>query len=59
MDGTAYRGLEMTQPDPATRRLWMAIRQATIIFLGAIEEYLGLERSIVPKHKRERTSESS
>ena len=54
MDGTAYRGLEMTQPDPATRRLWMAIRQATIIFLGAIEEYLGLERSIVPKHKRER-----
>ena len=48
----------MATPDP-TRNLWLAIRQALIIVLGAIEEYLGLERSIVPKHKRERTSESS
>jgi len=32
--------------------LWMAIRQALIIVLGAIEEYLGMERSIVPRRKR-------
>jgi len=30
----------------------MAIRQALIIVLGAIEEYLGMERSIVPRRKR-------
>ena len=35
------------------RALWMAIRQALIIALGAIEEYLGLQRSIVPRRKRE------
>ena len=35
-----------------SRNLWMAIRQAIIIILGAIEEYLGMPRSIVPKHKR-------
>lgn len=35
-------------------RLWMAIRQALIILLGAIEDYLGLDRSIVPRHKRVR-----
>ena len=31
----------------------MARRQAIIIDLGAIEDYLGLERSIVPRRKRE------
>ena len=35
------------------RALLMAIRQALIIALGAIEEYLGLQRSIVPRRKRE------
>jgi hypothetical protein len=35
------------------RRLWMAIRQALIIVLGAIEEYLGIERSIIPRRKRQ------
>ena len=35
------------------RALLMAIRQALIIALGAIEEYLGLARSIVPRRKRE------
>ena len=35
-----------------TRNLWMAIRQAIIIILGAIEEYLGLPKSITAKHKR-------
>lgn len=31
----------------------MAIRQALIMMLGAIEDYLEIERSIVPRHKRE------
>ena len=35
------------------RKLWMGFRQALIIALGAIEEYLGLARSIVPRRKRE------
>lgn len=35
------------------RRYLMARRQAIIIDLGAIEDYLGLERSIVPRRKRE------
>ena len=33
-------------------KLLMAIRQALIIALGAIEDYLGMERSVIPKHKR-------
>ncbi len=36
----------------STRTLLYAIRQALFIILGAIEDYLGLERSVVPKHKR-------
>lgn len=35
------------------RRYLMSRRQALIIDLGAIEDYLGLERSIVPRRKRE------
>lgn len=35
------------------RKLWMAVRQALIIVIGAIEEYLGLRRSIMPKRKRD------
>lgn len=35
------------------RSLWMTRRQAIIMELGAIEDYLGMERSIVPKRKRE------
>jgi hypothetical protein len=34
------------------RTLLMAFRQALIIALGAIEDYLRMERSIVPKRKR-------
>ncbi|MCC6315426.1 MAG: hypothetical protein IT337_15585 [Thermomicrobiales bacterium] len=37
----------------AERRLWMTRRQAIIMELGAIEDYLDLPRSIVPKRKRE------
>lgn len=36
------------------RTFLMAVRQATIIFLGALEDLLGLERSIIPRHKRPR-----
>jgi hypothetical protein len=32
--------------------LLLALRQALIIALGAIEDYLGMERSIIPKHRR-------
>ena len=35
------------------RALLLAKRQAIIIQLGAIEEYLGMERSIVPRRKRD------
>lgn len=34
------------------RTLLMALRQALIIALGAIEDYMGMERSIIPKHRR-------
>jgi len=34
------------------RQFWLSIRQALIIILGAIEDYLGIKRSIVPKRKR-------
>lgn len=34
------------------RALLLALRQALIIALGAIEDYLGMERSIIPKHRR-------
>lgn len=30
----------------------MGTRQATIIFLGCIEDYLEIDRSITPRHKR-------
>jgi len=43
--------------DDRQRTLLMAVRQALIIALGAIEDYLGLARSIVPRRKRERSSE--
>lgn len=38
-------------------RLLMALRQAMIIMIGAIEDYRGMERSIVPRRKRERSGE--
>jgi len=37
------------------RTLLMAIRQALIIALGALEDYLGVQRSIVPRRKRQMT----
>ena len=38
--------------EPAARTLLMAIRQALIIAIGAIEDYLDIQRSIVPRRKR-------
>ena len=40
--------------DASERNFWLRIRQAALIVLGAIEEYRDLERSVTPKHKRER-----
>jgi hypothetical protein len=34
------------------RALWMTIRQALLIALGGIEDYLELERTKPPKHAR-------
>ena len=36
-------------------KLLMAIRQALLIMLGALEDYLGMERSVIPKHRRNLT----
>jgi len=42
----------MCELDEGARALWMCVRQALIMILGAIEDYLGLDRSITPKHRR-------
>lgn len=45
--------VELTEPiTPKKRTLLLSQRQALIIELGAIEDYLGLERSIIPRRKR-------
>lgn len=48
--------IENTNDQPKTdaeRRLWETRRRALIMELGAIEDYLDLPRSIVPRRKRE------
>ena len=40
--------------DPDNRKLWLAIRQALLIVLGAIEDLLGLKRSVIPKHEKKK-----
>ena len=42
----------MTGNDVKTKALLLSVRQAIIIVLGAIEDYLSMERSIVPKHRK-------
>ncbi len=32
--------------------LLLAVRQALLIVLGAVEDYLNMDRSVIPKHKR-------
>lgn len=44
--------LDTTPCNIQTKTLLMTMRQAMIMILGAIEDYLGMERSIIPKHKR-------
>lgn len=39
---------------PAERELWLRIRQARLIELGAVEEYLALPRTVLPRRKRGR-----
>ena len=50
-------GMKPTILDDRTRVLLMALRQALIIALGALEDYLGLQRSIVPRRKRRPSAE--
>lgn len=38
--------------DSRTRVLLLAMRQALLIALGALEDYLNLSRSVTPKHRR-------
>lgn len=38
--------------DDPTRRYLISRRQTLLMELGAIEDVLGLPRSVVPKHKR-------
>jgi hypothetical protein len=39
--------------DPKTKALLLTIRRALIMILGALEDYLCLERSITPKSRRD------
>ena len=48
---TATRGVQANE-EQRQRILWMAIRQALIIALGGIEDFLGMERSIEPRRRR-------
>lgn len=41
-----------TMIEPRTRTLLLSFRQALIIILGALEDYLKIPRSIVPLHER-------
>ena len=40
--------------DKRTRVLLFAFRQALLMILGAIEDYMQIERSVVPKRKQNR-----
>lgn len=42
----------MENLDIKTRALLLAVRQALLIALGALEDYLQLERSVIPKHRK-------
>lgn len=39
--------------EPRSRALLMTCRQCLIMILGAVEDYLELERSITPRRKRD------
>jgi len=42
----------IAQMPERTKVLLLAVRQALIIVLGALEDYMEMERSIVPRRKR-------
>ena len=48
----------MAKPTEEFRLLLLSLRQARLIELGAIEDYLGLDRSVIPKHKRKDESDT-
>lgn len=39
---------------PKQRVLWMTVRQVLLMLLSAVEAYLGLERSVEPRHKQKK-----
>lgn len=43
----------MAADDPRLRKLMEGLREVLIIALGHVEDFLGVERSIVPRRKRE------
>jgi len=47
-----YPRPECIETTPRERVLLMALRQALIIALGALETYLDIPRSVTPKHLR-------
>jgi len=47
-----YHETDARTTDDSSRVLWLAVRQALLIVLGAVETYLGLERTVIPKRKR-------
>lgn len=61
MEETQLHVPEPKEPSPTAnqiivvelRPLLLALRQARLIELGAIEDTLGMERSVEPKRKRE------
>lgn len=42
----------MAKPTEEFRLLLLSLRQASLIVLGAVENYLGIDRTVIPKHKR-------
>ena len=44
--------IEQAAPRSKERMLLFAVRQALLIALCALEDYLGVTRSIIPKHER-------
>jgi hypothetical protein len=45
--------IEPRELDNSTRALLLLARQVLIMLLGGIEDYLGMQRSIIPKHQLE------
>ena len=48
------KGVRLATKEEKERHLLLARRQAILIELGSIEDYLGMERTVVPKHLREK-----